>query len=73
MPTVLKWPKLEILGSLVFTQIRPVRVDDSGATVGKKILKVYGWGLIFTFISGYFLALSATISSQNHKLLNFLA
>jgi hypothetical protein len=31
MPTVLKGPKLEIFGSLVFTQIRPVRIDDSAA------------------------------------------
>jgi hypothetical protein len=52
MPTVLKGPKLEIFGSLVFTQIRPVRVDTK--ELGPKILKVYGWGLIFTLISGYF-------------------
>jgi hypothetical protein len=28
---VLKGPKLEIFGSTVFTQIRPVSVDDLGA------------------------------------------
>ncbi len=39
----LKGPKLEIFGSGIFTQIRPVRVGDLGTK--PKNLKVYGFGL----------------------------
>jgi hypothetical protein len=39
----LKGPKLEIFGSRVFTQIRPVWVGDLGTR--QKNLKFYGLGL----------------------------
>jgi hypothetical protein len=39
----LKGPKLEIFGSGIFTQIRPVRVGDLGTK--PKNSKVYGFGL----------------------------
>ncbi len=39
----LKGPKLEIFGSGIFTQIRPVRVGDLGTK--PKISKVYGFGM----------------------------
>ncbi len=55
----LKGPKHEIFVAGICTQIRPVWVDDLG-TRGQKNQKVYGLGLIFSFLSAKFFVLSAT-------------
>jgi hypothetical protein len=59
--TVLKGPKLEILGSRVFTQIRPVWVGDLET---RQKIQFYGFGLKIAVL--YFLALSRT-SLNNFK------
>jgi hypothetical protein len=61
----LKGPKHEIFVAGIFTHIRPVWVGDLGTAVGQKIQKVYGWGLIFTFLVKNFYFCAVTYSYRS--------